>query len=100
MKTRKDYELAVAAIRKVIDEWDPYGLLDGGAPTDEFDSEIAQLVTYIPRIRTVDDAVNAVSEVFSKMFEPDVFRPESCGDVGRRLYDALVMHGLSVKEPG
>lgn len=93
MKTRKDSELAVAVIREIINEWDPDCLLDGDAPTDEFDSEITQLVTYIPRIRTVDDAVHAVSEVFSRMFEPDLFRPESCSDVGLRLYDALLRHG-------
>ena len=56
MKTRKDYDLALDVIGKVVNEWDPYCLLEGGAPKDEFDAEIRQLATYIPRISTPDDA--------------------------------------------
>jgi hypothetical protein len=32
----------------VIKSWDPYGLLGGGAPGDEFDQEIASLVAQLP----------------------------------------------------
>ena len=100
VKTRKDYEVAVEVVTNVINGWNPYCLLEDGAPTDEFGPEIRQLVTYIPGIRTRDDAARAVSEVFSKMFEPDLFAPESCGDVGARLYEELDRSGLLTKEVG
>ena len=100
MKTRKDYDLALDVIGKVVNEWDPYCLLEGGAPKDEFDAEIRQLATYIPRISTPDDASLAVSEVFSKMFEPELFDLESCRDVGKRLYEALFRHNFLTKGAG
>jgi len=100
VKTRKEYDLALDVIGKVINEWDPYCLLEGGAPKDEFDAEILQLATYIPRISTPDDASLAVSEVFSKMFEPDRFELELCRDVGKSLYDALVRHNFLTKVAG
>ncbi len=49
----------------VIKSWDPYGLLGGGAPGDEFDREIASLVAQIPRIHSELDAAQAVSRIFA-----------------------------------
>ena len=41
MKTKADYKLALQVVGAVVHEWDPYSLLAGGCPADEFDSEIA-----------------------------------------------------------
>lgn len=35
------YMRALEVVGSVIHDWDPYGLIAGGAPADEFDSEIA-----------------------------------------------------------
>jgi hypothetical protein len=94
LKTRTDYELAVRVVRDLVHEWDPHGLLAGGAPRDEFDMEIAQLVSQVPRIRTVGDAISSVSMVFSAAFEPELFTPGHCAEVGQKLYDALTKSGL------
>ena len=90
MQTRKDYNNAISVVGAVIKDWDPYSLLAGGAPDDEFDSEIASVVTQIPRIASANDAVHAVSRVFSSAFDADTFAPAHCSDDGNRIYSALL----------
>jgi hypothetical protein len=79
---------------EVIRAWDPYGLLAGGAPHDEFDQEIASLVAQIPRMHSAADAEHAVSRIFSANFEADSFTVEVCSDVGKKLFAALSEQGL------
>ena len=64
MHNRADYEKALVIVGSVVRAWDPYCLLEGGAPSDEFDAEIAQLVTHILRISTPANAAQAISTVF------------------------------------
>ena len=95
MKTLEDYNRAIQIIGELIWEWNPYCLIDEyGPPKDEFDPEVARLCTFVPRIKTREDAAEAVSSVFSEAFEPEYFRPDSCADIGARLYDALAQAGL------
>jgi len=88
------YKRALEVVGAVVREWDPYELLAGGAPADEFDSEIAAVVTQIPRIKTEKQAVLALSQVFSSAFEADRLTPESCTDAGKKLFAALSASGL------
>ena len=78
----------------MIDGWDPYRLLKGGAPDDEFQSEILTLVGRVPDIRSPSDAAREISSVFSRAFEPQYFTPEACSDVGALLYSRLQDAGL------
>jgi hypothetical protein len=89
MDSPADYERASATVREVIHTWDPYGLLSGGAPADEWDGEIALLVARIPQIKSDEDAAMAVSTVFSEAFQPKGFTPTDCADVGRRMFSAI-----------
>ena len=97
MQTRDDYKQAFAVVASVVRQWDPYRLLEGGAPSDEFDAEIAKIVTYIPRIHTAQDAAQALSSVFSAAFEPHLFTPEACAQPGMLLYSRLAESGLVVQ---
>ena len=90
LSSRKDYDKAITVVASVIHRWDPYCLLDGGAPKDEFDGEIQSLVAQIPRIVSINDAANAVSRVFSSAFDPETFSVDKCLDVGNDLHAALV----------
>ena len=45
------YKRALQVVGSVVREWDPYSLIAGGAPEDEFESEIAGVVAQIPRIK-------------------------------------------------
>lgn len=94
MNTKHDYKLALDTVRAIIQEWDPYELLKTGAPSDEFDSEIASIASQIPQIQSSHDATQVMSRVFSSNFEPHLFKPESCSDVGEKLYQALETEGL------
>ncbi|OQX11306.1 MAG: hypothetical protein BWK76_19330 [Desulfobulbaceae bacterium A2] len=86
---RKQWKKVEAVARTVILEWDPYGLIGGGAPEDEWDSEILQLVGKVHGITTAAGAAAAISGVFSNAFQPEGFEKEDCGEVGRKLFDAL-----------
>jgi hypothetical protein len=83
------YKRALEVVGSVIREWDPYGLIAGGAPADEFDSEIAAVVTQVPRIKTEKEAALALSRVFSSAFEAYRFTPEPCTEAGKELFTAL-----------
>jgi len=94
MKDRRDYKDALHVVGDVVRAWDPYALLAEGAPEDEFDAEIAQLVTHVPRMHSAADAAQAISAVFSKAFEPQLFSPAACATPGADLFDRLVDAGL------
>ena len=92
--TKADYKLALQVVGEVIREWDPYSLLASGSPPDEFDSEIASVVGQIPRIKSENDAVWALSRVFTSAFEKERFAPADCAAAGAKLFAALTAHGL------
>jgi Domain of unknown function (DUF1871) len=91
---REKYEQMWDVTAAVVRAWDPYRLLAGGAPVDELDGEIASLVAQIPRITSATDAAHAVSRIFGSSLEPSVFTPQSCEDIGEKLFTALKKRGL------
>jgi hypothetical protein len=94
MKTRQEYETAQGIVRSVISKWDPYSLIGGGAPGDEFDDEVARILTRIREMRSPKDAAAAISAVFSTSFDPKSFSVPACAEVGMRLYSRLVNAGV------
>jgi len=76
-------------VSETINEWDPYSLLETGAPSDEFDSEIASIVARIKEIKTENDAILVISEIFKKSFDDEVFSIKHCSLVGIKLYKKL-----------
>jgi hypothetical protein len=94
MRARSQYDAATSVVASVINAWDPYSLLGGGAPRNEFDAEITRLVASIPRIHSAVDAANKIAEIFSAAFEPAYFTPAACADVGVQLFDRLQQAGL------
>jgi hypothetical protein len=94
MKNRDDYDKAIEVTGAVVRAWDPYNLLEGGASSDEFEAEIAQLVTHIPKISNTADAVQSVSFVFSEAFESELFTPADCATIGESWFKSLTQAGL------
>ena len=92
--TRPERAKILDAVRSVIHEWDPYGLLAGGAPDDEFDGEISAVFRQLDRIRSSRDASHVISQVFSSSFEAELFQIEDCQSVGERLYEVLAQQGI------
>ena len=94
MKSNNKYKKILGVISTTINQWDPYDLIASGAPKDEFESEVEKIATYFPRIHSSSDAVFAISEVFSKSFEPKDFLPEKCTEIGNDLYNRFIEAGL------
>jgi hypothetical protein len=94
MTDRKQWKKIEAVVRAVIHEWDPYALVGGGAPEDEWDSEILKIVSRVRNIKTPAEATAAISDVFSVAFQPKGFTREDCTQVGQQLFDALTEAGL------
>lgn len=94
MQSHAEYDRAIAVVRDVIHEWDPYSLIDAGSPSDEWDCEIASVVAEVSRIKSPEDATNTVSRVFSAAFQPEGFGPVDCKDIGCRLFSALRNAGI------
>jgi hypothetical protein len=89
-KYQQIWDVTAATIR----QWDPYKLLSGGAPPDEFDREITSVVAQIPRIHSAMEAALAVSRVFSSTFDARTFTAEACSEVGEKLFVALSDKGF------
>lgn len=90
------YREAIAATTAVVNDWDPYGLIAGGAPKDEFEIEVSRVVAGARDVRTPEAMAMVVSEVFSSSFEPDRFSVEACQPVASRLFEKLRTSGFLV----
>jgi hypothetical protein len=94
-KLKKDYKNLFLIVKAVIHRWDPYSLLAMGAPEDEFDSEIASVVSQLNRIHSAKDAAQVLSRVFTSSFGQG-FKPESCLEIGELLYKAINFRKSSI----
>lgn len=63
------YREALAAVREVINRIDPIGLIEMGAPEDEYDPEAADLVCLVMRSDAFGEA--EVDAVWSRWFGDD-----------------------------
>ena len=84
----------MAIVARVVAEWDPYALLDGGAPRNEFAHEVALVTAQVPRIKSAPEAARVIAEVFSAAFDPKSFSVEVCSAVGERLFAKLKQNGF------
>ena len=87
MKHRRDYEKAIEIIGGIIRAWDPYCLIAEGAPSDEFDGEIAKITAKVPSFRSSSDVARAISEVFLASFGPkEQFSPLDCAEPAEHIF--------------
>jgi hypothetical protein len=94
-KTQKaEYHELLALVARVVAEWDPYALLDSGAPRDEFAHEVALIAAQVPRVKSAREAGRVIAEVFSAAFDPKSCSVEVCSTVGERLFAELIQNGF------
>ena len=82
-KIKKKYKRIFKPMQDHVNEWDPIGLISGGAPEDEYDCLTSQLIIlleegktdeeiYIYIIRELDDhfgmGIDSVSEEYKEQF--------------------------------
>ncbi len=97
LSTKADYEQVLLAIKEVIHSWDPYALLSGGAPEDEFDGEIGKLATKLREIKSEKDIANSLRQVFESSFELNASDDEYL-KIGEKLFLNLKKHNVLTNE--
>lgn len=77
----QDFISAENIVRVAIHRIDPYGLLEGGASHDEFDSEIRSITNQLRRCKTESDIAHAIARTltssFGKKCKPIEFKEEA-----------------------
>ena len=93
MRTMRNFKRTHGIVRESIHRIDPFSLLEGGSPDDEFDSEIMSIVGQLHRCGSGRDISHAIARVltssFGEKFDASLFEAE-----GRWIYDTLIKHGL------
>lgn len=61
-------------VKKSIDKWDAIGLLEMGAPNDEYYMEIEQIVPIVYRDCNLEELAEQISKTFTEYFGIDTFK--------------------------
>jgi hypothetical protein len=75
----------VHIVLHALNEWDPYELIDAGAPENEFTEEATRIAAKIKKTETPTELAHVISDVFSRSFGSDVFSIEECLPVASRI---------------
>ena len=87
MTTR--YQLLFVAVERAINEADPLGLLELGAPSSEYAPEIGTIVPRLALVKRLDDITGVLHEEFIRWFGAGHRRSTTCvrgvgaSDLGR-----------------
>jgi len=81
---KEKYKQVFSLVKEAIDEWDPYGLIEGGAPDGEFNNEVEQIVPFVIKSNNADELAKNTKRIFDTMFEP-VFKIEDCKKVAKKI---------------
>ena len=84
--------LLVVAVERAMNEADPIGLLEGGAPAEEYGPEIGTIVPRIARLERPDDVATVLHEEFVRWFGEGTAGPrESVQSPARQIWAALLV---------
>ena len=75
-------------IKKCIDEFDYYGLLERGAPSDEFDNYSRRLVWIIDETDTVENIAMKIAELMDSAFGETVHSDKFIG-LAQKIKESL-----------
>lgn len=78
-------------IKKIVDDWDPIGLLAAHCPPDEYDLETIEIVNYLTLNIQINDLSTKIYEIFVEFFGIDVFdkTEEECKVVADKIIKML-----------
>ncbi|MBU1036596.1 hypothetical protein KKF32_00995 [Patescibacteria group bacterium] len=80
-KIKKDLIL----LKNLIIENDPIGIIDGGAPDDEYDSTILQVLSKINKINKEDQIADIIKELFTRDFGRDYVNGILCKKIAHEF---------------
>jgi hypothetical protein len=87
----KRYQALAAAIERAINEADPIGLLEAGAPADEYGSEVGTILPRIANAQRPDDVTDVLHEEFLRWFGDGTAGPRQAYEApARRIWEALL----------
>lgn len=72
--------------KKIVDEWDPIGLLAMGCPDDEYSPEIVDIVKLLPQMQSVEELASGIREVFLEWFGEHL-PIEKCLPVAEKIWN-------------
>ena len=91
MNGKARYQALVAAIQRAIDDADPIGLLEGGAPADEYSPEIGTIVPRAVKAQSVEQITTVIHEEFLRWFGDDTAgRREAYEAPARQIWEAIL----------
>ena len=87
----KRYQALAAAIERAINEADLIGLLEAGAPADEYGSEVGTILPRITNAQRPDDVTDVLHEEFLRWFGDGTAGPRQAYEApARRIWEALL----------
>jgi hypothetical protein len=90
MKPR--HQVLVAAVERAINEADPIGLLEIGAPADEYAPEIGTIVPRLASAERPEDVTTLLHEEFIRWFGDDT--------AGPRCWSTIWIRGVGARDLG
>jgi hypothetical protein len=91
MNGKARYQTLVAAIQRAIDDADPIGLLEGGAPADEYSLEIGTIVPRAVKAQSVEQITTVIHEEFLHWFGDDTAGPREAYEApARQIWEAVL----------
>jgi len=94
MDTR--YQDLLAAVERAINEADPIGLLEGGAPSDEYAPEIGTIIPRLANAQRPDDVTDVLHEEFWRWFGDGTAGPRQAYEApARQIWNALLEYRKS-----
>ncbi len=78
-----------AVVKKYLDEYDYYSLLEQGAPRDEFEDEARQVSTLISEKSTEAEIAQVIAAVFARAFGNDE-QPENYMGIAGKIREEII----------
>jgi hypothetical protein len=74
-------------LRVILNEWDPYSLIEQGAPEDEFDSEREEICRALVsgEVRSESALAERIVALYTEILG-NVFTLEECSGVARKMW--------------
>ncbi len=75
-------------VKRAVDAADPCGLLEIGAPSDEYELEIGRITEAVSESDTEESIADIAAEVFSKAFNQKITADRFC-EFARNVWNEL-----------
>jgi hypothetical protein len=72
------HKIIFKAVQEIINDYDPVGLIEGGAPDDEYHDEVGKIVVLLRKESEREPLAERIEEVFREAFGNEVKSDQSC----------------------